>query len=103
MIRHIVLFKFKPEFGWDDQITQLAERKAADVGARVPELKEWRTGRNISARPAAYDFAVMGLLADEDALQRYLDHPFHQESVRLWRTISDWVVADLLERPLGSF
>ncbi|MGA5900208.1 Dabb family protein [Streptomyces venetus] len=97
MIRHIVLFKFKPGVSWDDPRTQEAERVAAKVGSEVPDLHEWSVGRNISGRPVAYDFAAIGLLDDEEALERYLVHPFHQEAIRLWREISDWVIADLEE------
>jgi hypothetical protein len=97
MIRHIVLFKFKPGISWDDPRAQEAERVAAKVGSEVPDLHEWSVGRNISTRPIAYDFAAIGLLGDEEALERYLVHPFHQEAIRLWREISDWVIADLEE------
>ncbi|EYT80211.1 MULTISPECIES: Dabb family protein [unclassified Streptomyces] len=97
MIRHIVLFKFKPGISWDDPRAQAAEGIAAKVGGEVPDLQEWSTGRNISTRPIAYDFAVIGLLEDEAALDRYLVHPFHQEAIRQWREISEWVIADLEE------
>lgn len=97
MIRHIVLFKFKPGISWDDPRAQEAERIAAKVGGEVPELHEWKYGRNISGRPIAYDFAVIGVMDDEEALERYLVHPFHQEAIRLWREISEWVIADLEE------
>ncbi|MFL6124149.1 Dabb family protein [Actinophytocola sp.] len=100
MIRHIVLFKLKPGIHWGDERVAAAERKAEQVGARVTELIEWRVGRNVSARDIAYDYVVMGLVRDDEALQRYLVHPFHQESVALWREISDWVVADLAEDDL---
>ncbi|MFD1546312.1 Dabb family protein [Nonomuraea guangzhouensis] len=97
MIRHIVLFKLKPQFTWRDECVVRAERMAAEVGRQVGDLLEWRVGRNVSDRDIAYDFVVMGLVSDEEALQRYLVHPFHQQSVRQWREISDWVVADLEE------
>jgi hypothetical protein len=97
MIRHIVLFKFKDGVSWDDPRVQEAERTAAKVGGEVPELNEWSIGRNVSTRAIAYDFAVIGLMDDEDALERYLLHPFHQEAIRLWREISEWVIVDLEE------
>ncbi|WP_329569733.1 Dabb family protein [Kitasatospora sp. NBC_01266] len=97
MIRHIALFKLKPDCDWGDPAVAEAERIAARIGAEVPELLHWQTGRNTSARPIAYDFAVIGLLADQDALERYLVHPFHRQAIEKWRAISDWVVADLVE------
>ncbi|MEU4769926.1 Dabb family protein [Actinosynnema sp. NPDC023794] len=97
MIRHIVLFKLKPGYSWDDDEVRAAERTAREVGDQVEDLVEWRAGRNVSDRDIAYDFAVIGLVHDQDALRRYLDHPFHRDSVRRWRVISDWVVVDLEE------
>ncbi|MFF2331286.1 MULTISPECIES: Dabb family protein [unclassified Streptomyces] len=95
MIRHVVLFKFKPGIGWDDPRALAAEGTAAKVGAEVPELHEWRYGRNVSPRKVAYDFLVEGLLDDMAAVDRYLVHPFHQDAIRQWQEISDWVIADV--------
>lgn len=97
MIRHIVLFRFKNGVSWQDEVARQAELVAQDVGRRVPDLLGWYAGRNISDRPVAYDFVVVGLVADEDALQRYMEHPFHQQAIARWREISDWVIADILE------
>lgn len=97
MIRHIVMFKFKPGVDWADPRAAAAEASSRQVGTRVPGLHEWQVGRNISGRDIAYDFVAIGVLDDENALRRYLAHPFHQESARLWREISEWVVADIRE------
>ncbi len=97
MLRHIVLFKLKPGFSWDDEAVLEAERMALRVGDEVEELHEWRAGRNVSPRDIAYDFAVIGLVRDGEALQRYLDNPFHRKSAEQWAAISDWVVTDLEE------
>ncbi len=97
MIRHIVLFKLKVGRSWQDADVQEAERIAQEVGRRVPELKHWYVGRNVSNRPVAHDFVAMGLLSDDDALSRDLEHPCHQEAIARWGAISDWVVADVVE------
>jgi hypothetical protein len=97
MIRHVVLFKFKPGVRFGDPEVARAESIAARVGVEVGDLIEWSTGRNISTRPIAYDFLAVGLVADEPALERYLVHPFHQQAIALWREISDWVIVDVTE------
>jgi hypothetical protein len=97
MIKHVVLFKLKPGVRWDDPVTQRAVEMAARVGDEVSDLVTWQTGRNISTRDVAYDFLVIGTVADEAALQRYLFHPFHTEAVSLWRQISDWIMVDVPE------
>lgn len=101
MIRHIVLFTFKPGYSWDDQLVVDAERSSRQVGEHVPELLEWRTGRNLSTRDIACDFVAMGLVRDEADLHRYLTNDFHQRSAALWREISTWVIADV-EEPVSS-
>lgn len=95
MIRHVVLFKFKSGYSWENPEVQQAERLATQVGAQVPDLCEWRVGRNVSTRAIAYDFLAEGLTEDMAALDRYLVHPFHQKAIQAWREISDWVVADV--------
>lgn len=97
MIKHVVLFKLKAGVSWDDPVTKQAVRMAARVGDEVSDLVTWQTGRNISTRDIAYDFLVIGTVADEAALERYLFHPFHQEAVSLWRQISDWILVDIPE------
>jgi len=97
VIRHIVLFKLKPGRSWSDAAVQAAERTAQQVGQQVPELQYWYVGRNVSDRPVAYDYAAVGLLPDDAALRRYLEHPFHQQAIAEWREISDWVIADVVE------
>jgi hypothetical protein len=97
MIRHIVLFKFKPGITWNEPAALAAEQSSHQVGERVPDLLHWQVGRNISSRAIAHDFVVMGLVQDQESLQRYLVHPFHQESAARWREISSWVVADIEE------
>ncbi len=97
MIRHVVLFRLNDGLALDDPRVVEAERVASQVGEKVPVLKEWRAGRNIARRPDAYDFAVIGLVADEEALAHYMDDPFHRHAISLWREISTWIVADLEE------
>ena len=101
MIRHIVLFKLKPGVGWDDPRIPAAEEMSRNVGREVPCLREWYVGRNFSTRSVAYDYVVIGLVDDEAALEEYMTAPFHARSVELWREISDWIVADVFEAPLG--
>jgi Stress responsive A/B Barrel Domain len=101
MIRHIVLFKLKPGLTWDDPRVEAAEEMAGEVGRKVPSLRDWYVGRNFSTRPVAYDFVVIGLLDDEAGLEEYLVDPFHVAAIERWREVSDWVIADVVEQPVG--
>jgi hypothetical protein len=70
---------------------------ARKVGDEVPDLLSWQASRNISDRPIAYDFVAIGLVGDQEGLERYMRHPYHLETISLWREISNWVIADIEE------
>ncbi|ANP50043.1 hypothetical protein J2Z21_001271 [Streptomyces griseochromogenes] len=95
MITHIALFKLKDGIERSSPSVVEAEKFARAVGSHVPELVDWRVGWNMVDRDISYDFAVIGVLPDLAALEKYQANAFHQESVQKWREISDWVVADL--------
>jgi len=97
MIRHIVLLKLKPGYSWEDPLALEAEKLVRALGNEVPEIQTWYAARNLSDRPIAYDFVVMGTFLDEAAVERYLTNDFHRKSTALWRRISDWVVVDAAE------
>jgi hypothetical protein len=93
-IRHVVLFRFRPGVTWDDPRAVAAEQATAGHPEHIEEIIDWESGRNLSVRPAAYDFALIGTFADQAAVDRYLGHPDHVRGVRLWDEIATWVIAD---------
>lgn len=95
MIVHVVAFKFKTGVSWQDPRAAAAERVTHEHPRHIPEISHWTVGRNISERPVAYDFAVIGHFTDRARLDRYLVHPDHQRGVRAWREIGTWIVVDL--------
>lgn len=97
MITHIVLFKLKDGFERCTPCVVEAEGLARAVGSHVPELLDWRVGWNAVDRDIAYDFAAIGVLPDLAALESYQNNAFHRDAVRMWRSISDWVVVDLTD------
>lgn len=96
-IRHIVLFKFHPGVTWADPKVAEAARMSESHGQHIDEIQEWWVGPDLCRRDASYDFAVMGLFADLEALGRYQVHPHHQQGVALWHDLATWVVIDLDE------
>ncbi|NUR05143.1 MAG: Dabb family protein [Streptomyces sp.] len=95
MITHIALFKLKDGIERSAPSVVEAEKFARGVGSHVPELADWRAGWNTVDRDISYDFAVIGVLPDLAALEKYQANEYHQMSVQKWRAISDWVVVDL--------
>ncbi|NUS16800.1 MAG: Dabb family protein [Streptomyces sp.] len=98
-IRHIVLFKFKEGVTWSDPRAEEAEAATKGHPRWIPDIAGWQCGRNISDRPIAHDFALIGDFADQDAVDRYLVHPDHVRGADLWRAIADWSVVDFEVHP----
>lgn len=94
MIRHVVLFKLHDNVSRDDPRFLDAEAEVQRLPEEIPEILEWECGWNIADRDIAYDYAIIGGFADEDAVKTYLYHPVHMRGVEKWREFSSWVVAD---------
>jgi hypothetical protein len=93
-IRHVVMFKFRTGVTWSDPRAVAAERATAGHPQHIGEILGWEFGRNLSSRPVAYDFVLIGTFADHAAVDRYLTHPDHLRGVRLWEAIATWAIAD---------
>ncbi|MFJ1795106.1 Dabb family protein [Kitasatospora griseola] len=95
MIRHLVLFKLNDGVGKDDPRALAGAKAFEELGALIPELREWECGWNTTERDIAHDFAINSLVEDRDALAAYLGHPAHQAAAGQWRSFATWVIADL--------
>jgi len=94
MIRHLVLFKLNDGVGRDDPRVVEGEAAFRSLEGKIPEIRFWELGWNLSDRPIAYDFAINSGFEDADALKRYVEHPEHQAGVTLWKEFATWVIAD---------
>ncbi|SDN00948.1 Dabb family protein [Actinacidiphila guanduensis] len=94
MIRHLVLFKLNEGVSRDEERVAAGARAFEELGAKVPEVRSWECGWNVTDRPVAYDFAINSSVEDTDALGRYLEHPAHQAAVAPWAEFATWVIAD---------
>ena len=91
MLKHVVLFKFKPETTEDD-----IEKLAAGLGTLpgiIKEIREFVFGRDIVRSERSYDFGLVSSFDDRAALDRYTIHPDHQQVVVHIRMICSGVVA----------
>jgi hypothetical protein len=87
MIRHVVLWRFKP--GSADAFTRIREALEAQRG-RIPGLLNLEVGRNVSASRRAVDIALICDFESREALAAYHHHAAHMET----RAIVDPLVAD---------
>lgn len=94
MIRHLVLFKLNEGVSRDEPRVRKASEALQALGGLIPGLESWEAAWNISDRPIAYDFAINCTVADEAALQAYIDHPEHQAAASPWFEFSTIAIAD---------
>jgi hypothetical protein len=76
MIQHVVFLKFKPETT-EAMISEIETGLGALPG-RIPEIRHYAFGRDVVRSQRSYDFALVSMFEDLDALKRYSGHPDHQ-------------------------
>jgi len=94
MLKHIVIFKCREGVDKQDARVTAAFAALAQLPAQIPEVLAWEQGYNVSGRDIAFDFGLYSAFADQQALQRYSDHPAHRAVVGLLREICTWHIVD---------
>jgi hypothetical protein len=79
MIRHIVVFRWKPGTT-SEQVSQIADELRTLPG-RIPEIKAYHCGPDAGITPGVADFAVTADFDDEAGYVTYRDHPDHKEII----------------------
>jgi heme-degrading monooxygenase HmoA len=74
MIRHIVLFKIKPEF--QSEISSIVKSFYSMVG-KVDGLVSLEAGRDFLGNARSYDVALITVFRDRASFDAYQDHPAH--------------------------
>ena len=88
MLKHVVLFKFKPE----TTEAQREELRAAleGLGRTIPEVKTIKTYLKApGAAERVYHLGLFSEFADLEALDRYIVHPEHRKVVKLVEACCD--------------
>jgi hypothetical protein len=78
VIRHVVLYSWKPEVT-DAQVAAFADGLAA-LPARIPEIRSYRFGPDIG-QGGTEQFALVADFDDLDAYQRYVEDPAHRHLI----------------------
>lgn len=76
MIRHVVLFRFTPGTTPAD-INAIVEGLSG-LPRAIPEIVDYRLGRDLAVNDGNADFAVVADFADADDYLAYRDHPLHR-------------------------
>ncbi len=92
MIRHVVMFKFRPAVT-ERQRSEAVERLGA-LGAKIPEVREWSVGAHIDTGRKAWDMVQVSGFDDFAALDRFRIHPEHAAVRDFLAQVADWAVVD---------
>jgi len=76
MLNHIVLLKFKDHV--TEEMIQALEGLLEDLPNKIFEIHSYEFGRDILHSNRSYDFGLVSLFANTEAMKRYQDHPDHQ-------------------------
>lgn len=81
VLRHVVLFKFKPDAP-PEKVREL-EASFKELPKKIAEIEDFEWGRNIGAeeRSEGFTHCFLVTFADQSGLDAYLPHPAHQEYV----------------------
>lgn len=91
MLKHVVLFKFKPETT-EDEIDNLATGLGA-LPEIITGIREFVFGRDVVRSERSYDFGLVSSFDDRDGLDAYAIHPDHQRVVTHIKQICSSVAA----------
>lgn len=94
MMRHIVLFRRKPEVAKDAALEQALASRMASLGQDIPAVKGWVFRANEMQRPICWDYVLESEVEDAQALNDYLFHPLHQALVADLKPYFEWAAAD---------
>ena len=75
MILHLAAFTWKPEVTAADVAALTSALR--EMAGGIPELVSYECGENLRLRPGGADYAVAAIVADQAALDAYLDSPAH--------------------------
>jgi len=81
MIKHMVLFRFRPEVEPDKREALL--REYVTFPQTHPQMRNFTLGRNISRRDSTFEYAFTVEFETEADLRSYLDSPEHEDHVVL--------------------
>lgn len=97
MISHVVLLRFKPGVSADSVAAREAHAAMLELPAKIPFIRDWRCGFNVTPDPLAYDYILVSGFDTQTDLFAYFDHPDHLKVVARWEPIADLVFGDMEE------
>ena len=90
MLNHVVSMKFKSEVTEADIVD--LEKSLDELPNAITEIQMYELGRDVLHTERSYDFAIVALFANEEALKRYQKHPEHLKVLEKIKKLCESVV-----------
>ena len=87
MIKHVVLFKFKPETDERERTAVIIELR--DLPNKIDVIREFEVGLDVLRSQRSWDGVIIGTYDDLDALQKYQRHDDHIPVVMKMQQLCD--------------
>ena len=84
MIRHVVLFRWKPEV--TDEQKQLVASELSKLPSVIPSIRSYVMGADAGINQGNFDFAVSADFDDKPGYLAYRDDPTHREIIATYIT-----------------
>lgn len=75
MLRHVAVFRWKPETTAAD--VSKVEAALHELPEKIPTIQSYRFGRDLGVQDGNADFGLVAVFADEVGLATYSNHPDH--------------------------
>ena len=95
MVRHMVLFRFRPDL--KPALRQSVLDELAALPDRYPAMRRFGLGENVSKRDSTFSHVMTMEFADLGELVEYLDSDGHEDLVR------DWFAPNVAARAIASY
>jgi Stress responsive A/B Barrel Domain len=76
VLRHVALFRWKPETTAAD--VSKVEAALHQLPSKIPCILSYRFGRDVGVQDGNADFALVADFTDPEGLATYANHPDHQ-------------------------
>jgi hypothetical protein len=94
MMRHIVMFRRRPEVEKQAALETALIERMRTLDRQIDFVRGWRVSANELDRPICWDYVLESTFDDEAAVAKYLPHPAHQALVADLKPYFEWVAVD---------
>jgi len=91
MIRHVVLFKVKPNVSREERDRWIEMSRLAHT--RITSIRSFSIGPDLMGLPRSYDVAVVVDFDSLDDVRNYAEHPEHLPVVELAHALSEHIAS----------